>query len=669
VEGVAESAPGLGQRLRKRTWEAASARSAGAASAVRGTPARIGASAHAAFAKLAEVAPDRALRLVRHARRMGRGSAFLAGAEAMLTARVAGWERATPLFERLVETHGPGAAAGLLRAQPTPPLDLALPDLDRAADLPPETAARIVVYTTALGAGPLPRPMFHAIPALRLVCLTDREGLALPGWEAAPLPAEADPHRPAAWARALPHRALAAAAPGAEASLYLGPETWAVGNLHTLLARWCHRQPLVLWRTEGAADWNDLAERHLVLERPARAAAVLAQARDCAARGLLPNRGAFDPGMIWRRHHDPAVRALMERWWAEQARHPDGLEGIALATALAEDPETRPAVLPAALGTAGDNAFTARLAPPVPRRRAAPAVAHGRIPVAMVYAEKYARSASTFLRGQQLAELAAAHHPEIDMVYTSELDRAAGRIAILTKGALDVHPAETIAGLGGRAIATLGSWDDMLPEPDKVAATDGSMTLSHRQTLDFARRFPDRPAFMVTHHVNTQVRAAIAGRTPPTDRARIGYFGFLNNTHRPKSLGRTVEYVAINTMSVEMDWLAALPRYNAHWIVRRNKPHDGAKPFLKGFVAAQCGAVVIVGRDDEDAVQYLGDDYPFYLTSAETAQMEYETAAVIAAFGGPVWARARAIMDQVAARSSDAQVAAEFFAMVKEVYR
>ena len=62
-----------------------------------------------------------------------------------------------------------------------------------------------------------------------------------------------------------------------------------------------------------------------------------------------------------------------------------------------------------------------------------------------------------------------------------------------------------IAELRARNIAVDGSWDDMLPDPEKVAATSASMTLSHHQTTDFTRLFPAVPAYHVTHHVNTQV--------------------------------------------------------------------------------------------------------------------------------------------------------------------
>jgi hypothetical protein len=72
--------------------------------------------------------------------------------------------------------------------------------------------------------------------------------------------------------------------------------------------------------------------------------------------------------------------------------------------------------------------------------------------------------------------------------------------------------------------------------------------------------------------VNTQIRAS----TPPMDRLRAGYFGLPRNTWRPESLGGLVDLVAMDTATVEMDWLERLPRYNCHWTVRRRaRAHDG----------------------------------------------------------------------------------------------
>jgi anti-sigma factor ChrR (cupin superfamily) len=49
----------------------------------------------------------------------------------------------------------------------------------------------------------------------------------------------------------------------------------------------------------------------------------------------------------------------------------------------------------------------------------------------------------------------------------------------------------------------------------------------------------------------------------------------------------------------------------------------------------------------------------------DAASLEYEMMRIAAAFGGPEWAHALAVMAQVRARSSDAVTVAEFRAMVR----
>jgi hypothetical protein len=91
---------------------------------------------------------------------------------------------------------------------------------------------------------------------------------------------------------------------------------------------------------------------------------------------------------------------------------------------------------------------------------------------------------------------------------------------------------------------------------------------------------------------------------------------------------------------------------------------DSWKPFLKGFVAARCGAAVIVARDDANAGHYLGDDYPFFARSLAPADLEEAWLCAASAFGGAEWDKAQDIMRQVAVRSSDDAVAAEWKAMI-----
>jgi hypothetical protein len=653
---------------------------------------------------------------VRRARRVWRRDRALAETEARLTARLEGWEAATPLFLRLADpaaglTDAPRAASPLSPVAAPPAARLLLPARGRPEHLPPGQAAGIVLYTATFGEDPPPGPLLAGIPGLRCLWLTDRPR-AVPGWESlAFVPDPADPADPAAHCKILPHRALAAAAPGARASLYVAPGMLVAGNLHTLFGRWLDPEPdreareeardkageeagagpaprLALWRHDRAAGWHDLAEALLTEAAETDPAPILAQARAFAAEGLPVDAGAWDDRVIWRRHGDPAVAALMEAWWAERAARP-GADALALAACLArrgsdegdgegkdegEDGGLRPAVPPGLLGPAADNAFFAALPPPPPPRAprpatspapaAAPAPAGRPLPVAFLYAERYAASASTFLRGAQLAEMVAARYPErYAVTWTSDAGALRDRVVVVTKWALKELSAAEIAALAARNVAVIGSWDDMLPDPEKVAATDATMALSHRQTLDMRRLYPDRPAYFVTHHVNPQVPPI----EPPADRLRTGYFGHLPNTVRPPSLAGMVELVDIPTSVVDTAWLAALPRFNAHWILRRRKPIDGWKPFLKGFLAARCGAVPVVARDEEDALFYLGDDYPFFVRGLSEAELETDMAEMAAAFGGPEWRHARAIMDQVAARSTDDLVCAEFHAMIEDI--
>ncbi|CAN5773841.1 hypothetical protein BH23PSE1_BH23PSE1_12000 [soil metagenome] len=296
---------------------------------------------------------------------------------------------------------------------------------------------------------------------------------------------------------------------------------------------------------------------------------------------------------------------------------------------------------------------------------AAPGIARGRLPIAFLYAKAHARTATTFLRGEQLSAMVAAHHgARYDVSYTHDIDAVRGAVVIVTKSALQTWTPEAIAALRDRNILAIGSWDDIQPMPAHVAALDAHMTLSLRQTHDLNRLYPGIPAHLVTHHVNQRAGARADAGALPADRLRTAYFGDLVNTVRPEALAGMVDLVGINTAKVNDAWLDALPRYNCHWIVRRWQPWNGWKPFLKGFVAARCGAAVVVTRDDVDALHHLGDDYPFYADSLHAPDLEMAMARAVAGFGGAEWRLAQAIMAQVAARSSDAQVCAEFKAMI-----
>jgi hypothetical protein len=617
---------------------------------------------------LAEADPAAALAQIRRARRLLSGLRFLLDAEALMAARVQGWTAAAPLFARLAAlpraAESPSAAALLRPATPGPGLDLALPAFARPDTLPPEIAARIVLYTAAFGDARPPAPLFQT-GGLRCLLFTDHD-LAVPGWETRRTDPASHPARALLHARIHASAMLAETAPGAEASLFLDPSMRVTGNLDTLLARWLWPQDLALWRHGQGRGWREVIEAQLTTDPPDDLSALLSLAEACTARGLPQQGGACDTRVIWRRHGDARIADLMAAWWDRAAGAPETADAAfaALLADAADPPPIRPAILPAALGTAESNIFLAAAPWPadvLPGRARPPA---GRVPLAFLYTEEFAATASTYLRAGQLVDLLVENDPDhYDIAWTSDFAGTRDRVVLLVKTALEASAPEELAALRARNIAVIGIWDHLKPDPARMAALDASMTLSHSQTLDFARRFPDTPAFHVRHQVNRLIRPC----TPPTDRLRTGYFGELANTVRPDSLAGMIELVRVDTSRQEMDWITRLPEFNAHWIVRHWRPLDGAKPFLKGFVAARCGAIVVASRQDEDALYYLGDDYPFFVTSTDPADLEADMVALASAFGGPEWRFAQAIMRQVAALSTDAVVAAEFRAMIEAV--
>jgi hypothetical protein len=606
--------------------------------------------------------PRGALMIARGCRKLAPRSLFLQQAEALLTARTGRWAAAAPRFAQLPAAD-PETRILLRTEAPAGAVGLAVPARERPVSVSGEIARGLVVYTTLFGRI-LPPPVFGMSPQVRFLCFTNRD-VEVPGWEMVrtTVPAE-DAEREAVRHKLCPQAVLPSVAPEAEASLFIAPEIQLIGNLETLLTRWLLPHDFVMWRDSRCRDWRDMIERRLV-EAPAEAARTLRQAEALAAADLLSDSTLMSTDVIWRRHGDARVTAVTDAWWRlwQSAPGADDAHLYRLLNHPANPPPIRPQVMPLRLGTSDANVYFACVAPPAPVQPVLSRIAGRRLPIAFLYSKQHARLPSTFLRGEQLSGMITARCSDLyDVTYTADASSLRDQVVVVSKWALETLSSWELAALRKRNIVSIGSWDDFVPKPRKVRSLDAHMTLSYRQTLDLNRLYPATPAFLVTHHVNQQV----ARTTPPTDRLRTGYFGDLANTVLPKSLSETVDlHAADNT--ARMHWLEALAHYNCHWIVRRRLRWDGWKPFLKGFTAARCGAVIIITRDDGDALYYLGDDYPFYADGLSDAELEMAYLAAASAFGGPAWRMAQDIMRQVEARGADDVVCGEFKAMINQL--
>lgn len=619
---------------------------------------RVWGKTRAELCRLALHRPEVALRLMPVLRGVMPDRLSVAQAEALLVARIAGWEAAAPLFRRIPQRHLIGKPAlRLLAPPPEARSETFIRPVERhSANLAPDVARKIVVYTFCFGAAPQLPPLFGAPEGVRFLCFTD-QALTAPGWERI----EAQPGEAPAL-RLCPHDALRKVAPEAEWSLFMAPDRLAVGNYHTLFTRWLLPENFALWPHQHCADWHDLAERH-VLTGSADVAAVLAEAAACDDLHLPRGGTACDIGVIWRKHADAEVAAFSERWLSEL--HCPGAEDIALHRMLhgPDAPALRPAFMPPDLGLSEDNIFFAR--DQRMRRQPSPLLRMGRIPVTFLFAEERRNAGITLLRGRQLSEMISARFPDLyDVTFTSDTESVRDQVVIVNRGAIEFNDPRTLDRLRRRNILQISDWLDLPVNPRMNHLFDAHMALSFGQAVALNRRFPGTPAFHVTHHVNPDVIPA----TPPEDRLRSVYLGRPTNTTRPEALRDRIDMVdVIDVRFTAQHWREVVPHYNCHWIVRKVEDAAAFKPFLKGFVAARCGAVLIVTRDDANAMHYLGDDYPFYAENLDDAELTRTWQHVSDSFQGPEWIKAQDIMRQVAARSSNEQVCLEFKAMLDEL--
>jgi hypothetical protein len=240
---------------------------------------------------------------------------------------------------------------------------------------------------------------------------------------------------------------------------------------------------------------------------------------------------------------------------------------------------------------------------------------------------------SAYMRGDQLVEMI---RPHLDETYALRvLPFHAGILPGLAMNALaHAIPKNSIIifiktaskGLTQRyleplrrrgAVIGLDSVDTPISEIDFdlfdfhiAASISGRRALQER--LEFAGR-RERPVELLLHHADPRLR--IDGMRMH-DHFRCGYVGMPENLFVPSDLRSQVDTIYVKHPS---DFGSAIPlirQFSLHYAVRPNQQETDShvrafKPFTKGFVAASCGANVLVSRHTDDAVELLGDDYPY----------------------------------------------------------
>ncbi len=164
----------------------------------------------------------------------------------------------------------------------------------------------------------------------------------------------------------------------------------------------------------------------------------------------------------------------------------------------------------------------------------------------------------------------------------------------------------------------------------------------------------------LTHHADPRLAGV---RCRQGQAVRVGYLGNPANLYLPAAARRKVEVLQYTRDADIAEVFDALRDFNIHYCVRALAPDVDrkrmAKPFTKGFTAAAMGAHVMTARDTDDALHYLGADYPFLLESAEDSAIVNALDRAEAMFGTSAWAEAEERLAYLREMSSPRRVAEE----------
>lgn len=291
---------------------------------------------------------------------------------------------------------------------------------------------------------------------------------------------------------------------------------------------------------------------------------------------------------------------------------------------------------------------------------------------------------STTMRAHQLSQIVAPYLPGVEvhlqafsrhlplqLLWARFVPRAS--VIFATKYAMEaIHP-ETIRNLHRRdcrvCFDVVDTRRDHLPGPELAADCFISPSLSGvaRLQAHVDRAWGDTPKPLVAPVLHNADQRLYDRRIRPQDSARTVYWGAIRYAVRSEAIDRQVTCFDGSDAAGFAASLDKVLDYNVHYAVRPTDPEDlRIKPFTKGANAATLGALVLADRSVPDAIDFLGEDYPFLLPTNTEAAVLDGLAHLREAFGGPDWHLAQDRCRDMAERVSPMALAAQIAHIIKE---
>lgn len=225
----------------------------------------------------------------------------------------------------------------------------------------------------------------------------------------------------------------------------------------------------------------------------------------------------------------------------------------------------------------------------------------------------------------------------------SVIEDLSGAVVVFLKRAYNVFSQEQLQRLGAKASKLVVDHVDAptYPLPDYCFDMHLCASISGTHALRSQLFGPNAQAVESSTRVETLIHHSdpriVWGDFKNDVDLRLGYFGSSKNTRLPRG---GVESPRYDGASVSDAFLRSLAKANVHYAVRPTAPANPRmiyKPFTKGFNAAAAGAHVLVNRDVCDAVEHLGQDYPFFIDGTGEDDILAGIETLKHEMGGRVW--------------------------------
>lgn len=242
------------------------------------------------------------------------------------------------------------------------------------------------------------------------------------------------------------------------------------------------------------------------------------------------------------------------------------------------------------------------------------------------------------------------------------LRQSEGAAIILLKGSPDILSPEQLESLRAKATCVCIDHVDSFAGGKifemadlHIAASKASQNFMQekRARISDRRGLKLPPIALVDHHADPRIKPT----TEPEDRnLKIAYLGKLENTFIPSEITQHMLTLSADAQSDFEQALSEIGQAHLHYAVR-NGTNRQPKPFTKGFTAALANRNVICTPDVDDAVRFLGDDYPFLARGSDKQSIIDIVEFARESKGSSVWKRGLRSIEEMRHEISPERVA------------